>query len=153
MNAPSITSTWLADRVIPLNPGPNARQLAGDGRARYTGAKAATKLKVTRIDLFSAGDFAAADGREEIVFHDPAHGIYRRLVLQAERLIGAVLYGDTADGAWYFDLLQREVDVSDIRDTLMFGEAYQGGAPLDPMVAVAAWQDNLRRCNDHAKAG
>ncbi|RME68205.1 MAG: NAD(P)/FAD-dependent oxidoreductase, partial [Alphaproteobacteria bacterium] len=123
-----------------------AKRLAGDGDAAYTGSVTATKLKVTGIDLFSAGDFADGEGREEIVFRDAARGVYRRLVLQDNRIVGAVLYGDTSDGAWFFDLLKRGTDIAALRETLIFGQAYQGSAPLDPMAAVAALPDDAEIC-------
>ncbi len=106
--------------------------------AAFQPVQTATKLKVTGVDLFSAGDFADAEGREDIVFRDPARGIYKRLVIEADRLIGAVMYGDTADGAWFFGLIKDGTDISDMRDTLIFGPAYQGGTSADPLAAVAA---------------
>ena len=105
-----------------------------------------TKLKVTGVDLFSAGDFADGDDREDIVFRDPARGVYKRLVLQDNRIIGTVMYGDTADGSWFFGLMNDGTDVSEMRETLIFGPAYQGGAALDPMVAVAALPDEAEIC-------
>ncbi|WP_339950112.1 nitrite reductase large subunit NirB [uncultured Albimonas sp.] len=105
-----------------------------------------TKLKVTGVDLFSAGDFADGPDRDEIVFRDPARGVYKRLVLKEDRIVGAVMYGDTADGAWYFGLIKEAADVSAMRDTLVFGAAYQGGSALDPMAAVAALPDDAEIC-------
>ncbi|MFG5383766.1 nitrite reductase large subunit NirB [Yoonia sp. R2-816] len=106
----------------------------------------ATKLKVTGCDLFSAGDFADGDGREDIVFRDPARGVYRRLVIDDDVLIGAVMYGDTADSNWFFGLIKDKTDISDMRDTLIFGPAYQGGTPLDPLAAVAALPRDAEIC-------
>jgi nitrite reductase (NADH) large subunit len=106
--------------------------------AAFRPVQTATKLKVTGVDLFSAGDFADAPGREDIVFRDPGRGIYKRLVIEGDRLIGAVMYGDTADGAWFFGLIKDGTDISPMRDTLIFGPAFQGAAPADPLAAVAA---------------
>ncbi len=106
----------------------------------------ATKLKVTGCDLFSAGDFADGDGREDIVFRDPARGVYRRLVIDDDVLIGAVMYGDTADSNWFFGLIKDKIDISDMRDTLIFGPAYQGGTRLDPLAAVAALPRDAEIC-------
>ncbi|MEM9063029.1 MAG: FAD-dependent oxidoreductase [Pseudomonadota bacterium] len=114
-----------------------AKTLAGEPAA-YTGSSTSTKLKVTGVNLFSAGDFAEADDREEIVFRDPGRAIYKRLVLQNDRIIGAVLYGDVTDGPWFFERLKSQTDVADVRDTLIFGPAYAEGTALDPMVAAAA---------------
>ncbi|UWQ75478.1 nitrite reductase large subunit NirB [Leisingera sp. M658] len=106
----------------------------------------ATKLKVTGCDLFSAGDFAEGDGREDIVFRDPARGIYKRLVIEDDRLVGAVMYGDTADGSWFFGLIQGGTDISRMRETLIFGPAFQGGASADPLSAVAALPPEAEIC-------
>jgi nitrite reductase (NADH) large subunit len=122
-----------------------ADRLTG-GEAEYHGSVVNTKLKVTGINLFSAGDFAEAPDREEIVLRDAAAGIYKRLVLKDNRIIGAVLYGETADGSWFFDLLKKQTDISAMRDTLIFGQSYQGGSPLDPMAAVAALPDDAEIC-------
>ncbi|QEW18180.1 Nitrite reductase [NAD(P)H] [Marinibacterium anthonyi] len=105
-----------------------------------------TKLKVTGCDLFSAGDFADGDGREDIVFRDPGRGIYKRLVIEDDTVLGAVFYGDTADSNWYFGLIRDKTDISDMRDTLIFGPAYQGGAQVDPMAAVAALPPDAEIC-------
>lgn len=117
-----------------------------DGHA-FTHSETSTKLKVTGVDLFSAGDFADGDDREEIVFRDASRGIYKRLILEGDRLIGAVLYGDTADGAWFFSKIKDAEPIDpEARDTLIFGPNFAGGAPLDPMEAVAALPDEAEIC-------
>ncbi len=105
-----------------------------------------TKLKVTGCDLFSAGDFADGEGREDIVFRDPGRGVYRRLVIEDDILIGAVMYGDTSDSNWFFGLIRDKTDIAEMRDTLIFGPAYQGGTPLDPLAAVAALPRDAEIC-------
>ena len=106
--------------------------------AAFVQKSISTKLKVTGCDLFSAGDFADGPGREDIVFRDPARGIYKRLVIEGDKLIGAVMYGDTADGNWFFGLIKDGTSIEEMRETLIFGPAYQGGAAADPLSAVAA---------------
>ncbi|GHC24587.1 nitrite reductase large subunit [Gemmobacter nanjingensis] len=126
-----------------------AKVLAGvlNGRvAAFAPVQTATKLKVTGCDLFSAGDFAEAPGREEIVFRDPARGIYKRLVIADDRLIGAVMYGDTADGNWFFQQIREGADISARRETLIFGPAFEGGAQSDPLAAVAALPPEAEIC-------
>ena len=123
-----------------------AARLSGDPAAAYTGSVTSTKLKVTGIDLFSAGDFAEGRDREEIVLRDAGRSVYKRLVIQQDRLVGAVLYGDTADGAWFFDLLKTGASVADLRETLIFGPGFAGGTPLDPTAAVAALPDEAEIC-------
>jgi nitrite reductase (NADH) large subunit len=114
--------------------------------AAFKPVQTATKLKVTGVDLFSAGDFAEAPGREDIVFRDPGRGVYKRLILEGNRLVGAVMYGDTADGSWFFDLIKQGKDVTDLRDTLIFGPAFAGGATANPLAAVAALPPEAEIC-------
>ena len=97
-----------------------ARWLAGE-EARYPGSILATNLKVSGVDVFSAGDFLGSRGTESIVLHDPGFGIYRKLVIAQDRLVGAVLCGDNADAAWYLDLIRSGRPIDALRDDLAFG--------------------------------
>lgn len=99
-----------------------ANHLAHHGIGRYQGSLTSTKLKVTGIDLFSAGNFQGGEGTEEIVMSDALGGVYKKLVIQGDKLVGACLYGDTVDGNWYFQLLREGRSVEQIRDQLMFGQ-------------------------------
>jgi nitrite reductase (NADH) large subunit len=114
----------------------------------YTGSVTSTKLKVSGIDVFSAGDFSGGEGCEDIVMRDATRGVYKRVIVKEDRVIGAVLYGDTGDGNWYFDLLKKQEDVSEIRDALIFGQAFAsgGGASLNPLNAVAMLSDDAEIC-------
>lgn len=113
----------------------------------YRPAPTATKLKVAGLDVFSAGDFSGGDGAEDIVLRDASRGIYKRVVVRGDRIVGAVLYGDTADGNWYFDLLKKGEDIAAIRDALIFGQAFaSGGGQADPRAAVAALSDEAEIC-------
>jgi nitrite reductase (NADH) large subunit len=98
-----------------------ATHLAGLGIGRYQGSVPATRLKVTGIELFSAGDFLGGPGTEAITLHDPEAGVYRKVVLQADRVVGAVLYGDAEGATWLTDLIAATTDMSAIRDALAFG--------------------------------
>ncbi|NOR32318.1 MAG: nitrite reductase large subunit [Sulfitobacter sp.] len=122
-----------------------AKTLLGEDAA-FVQKELSTKLKVTGCDLFSAGDFAEGEGREDIVFRDPARGVYRRLVIEGNCIIGAVMYGDTADSNWFFGLIRDKTDIADMRDTLIFGPAYQGGGASDPLLAVAALPRDAEIC-------
>ena len=123
-----------------------AATLAGGGGKPFAHRTTATRLKVTGIDLFSAGDFAAGEDREEIVLRDAARGVYKRLVIRDQRLIGAVLYGDTADGGWFHQLLQEGTDIGPLRETLIFGPAFAGGGGPDPAAAVVNLADDAEVC-------
>ena len=123
-----------------------ANHLAEYGIGRYTGSLTSTKLKVTGIDLFSAGEFQGGEGTEEIVMSDPFGGVYKKLVLKDDKLVGACLYGDTVDGSWYFKLLRDGRSIKDIRDKLMFGESNIGDAGHQGHNKAAAMADTDEVC-------
>ena len=99
-----------------------ANHLAGYGISIYRHQASSTKLKVTGIDLFSVGDFIGDDDSETLTFQDPKRGIYKKVVLKENKVIGSVMYGDTTDGSWYFKLLKDGTNVTEFRDSLLFGQ-------------------------------
>ena len=99
-----------------------AAHLCGE-KARYSGSVLATNLKVSGVSVFSAGDFVGASGTEHIVLSDPGLGSYKKLVIADDCLVGAVLFGDTADGLWYLELIRSGASIAAIRDDLVFGRA------------------------------
>lgn len=123
-----------------------ANHLAMFGIGRYMGSLTSTKLKVTGIDLFSAGDFQGGEGTEEIVMSDPFGGVYKKLVIKDDKLVGACLYGDTVDGSWYFKLLRDGRSVHDIRDKLMFGESNIGDTGHEGHSKAASMPDDAEVC-------
>src|SRR5574340_169502 len=123
-----------------------ANHLAQIGIGRYTGSVASTKLKVTGIDLFSTGNFSGGEHAEEIVMHDAGSGIYKKLVIQDKSLVGSILYGNTVDGAWYFQLLREWRDIADIRALLLLGHNHLGNARHQGENRAAAMPDDMEVC-------
>ncbi len=123
-----------------------ANHLAGLGYSMYKGSMVSTKLKVTGIDLFSAGDFQTSADTEELSFSDESAGIYRKIVLKDNKIVGAVMYGDTIDGSWYFQLMRDKTDVSDFRKTLLFGQAHLGDAGHGDESALMSMSDDAEIC-------
>jgi len=101
-----------------------ANHLSDHKSTEYTTLPTATKLKVTGINLFSVGNYLGDEDSELIQFSDLSLGIYKKIVIKNNRIIGAVLYGETRDGAWYQQLLDNQQDITDLRDKLIFGQAY-----------------------------
>lgn len=110
-----------------------ATHLAELGSSRYRGSVTATQLKVTGIEVYSAGDFAGGEGGESLVLRDHRRDVYKRLVVRDNRLRGAVLYGDARHGPWYFDLMASGADIGPLREQLLFGPE---AAPGDPAAAA-----------------
>ena len=123
-----------------------ANHLARHGIGRYEGSMTSTKLKVTGIDLFSAGDFTGNENTEELKFQDASRGVYRKLVVQDNRVKGAVMYGDTIDGTWYFDLMRDQTDISDFRNNILFGQAHLGDSGHGDDNRVISMSDTAEIC-------
>jgi nitrite reductase (NADH) large subunit len=120
-------------------------QLADDKAEVYVPPPVFTSLKITGIDVFSAGALAAADeADEEITLHDATGGLYKKVILRNDRVVGSVLFGSVADGPWYVELMRDGTDVSSFRDRIVFGRplAERAGADAEPgeatpVVAIA----------------
>jgi nitrite reductase (NADH) large subunit len=123
-----------------------ATHLANFGIGLYKGSVTSTKLKVTGIDLFSAGDFSGGEDTEEIVLHDAVGGVYKKLVIKNDKIIGSVLYGDTTDGSWYFQLLRDQKPIHEIRDHLMFGQDSLGNTGHQGQDKASAMTDEMEVC-------
>ncbi len=123
-----------------------ASHLAEMGVGFYTGSVTSTKLKVTGIDLFSAGEFQGGEGTEELIMSDAFGGVYKKLVIKDDKLIGACLYGDTVDGSYYFKLLRDGRSIADIRDKLMFGESNMGDSGHEGNNKAASMADDAEVC-------
>lgn len=78
-----------------------------------------TQLKISGVDIYRAGELD--DRAEQLVLHDKSCGLYRRLVVRDNKLIGAVLVGDKRGGTWYSELIDSERDIRALRTGLMFG--------------------------------
>jgi nitrite reductase (NADH) large subunit len=123
-----------------------ANHLAMYGIGRYQGSVTSTKLKVTGIDVFSAGDFSGGEGTEDLVLSDPGMGIYKRVVIKNDKLVGAVMYGDTVDGSWYFQLLKDGQGIHEIRDHLLFGKSNLGDVGHKGQNSAASLPDTAEVC-------
>jgi nitrite reductase (NADH) large subunit len=101
----------------------SAQHIAEIGVSRFSGAINATQLKVSGIEVFSAGDFAEKADRESLVLSDKRRGVYKRIVLENNKVCGAVLFGDTREASKLRDLIADKTDIGPIRDQLLFDTA------------------------------
>lgn len=100
-----------------------AAHLAERGVTRYRGSQPVSQLKVSGIEVFSAGDLSRVQGTQTLRYADRAAGIYRRLWLRDNRVQAAVLFGDAREAARFAALIESQQDISALRDRLLLGEA------------------------------
>ncbi|WP_336929469.1 nitrite reductase small subunit NirD [Acinetobacter tandoii] len=101
-----------------------ASHLAEHGSLTFKAPTVPTQLKVSGVDVFSAGNFEPIDDFEDIILNDEKRQIYKRIIIQQDKVIGAVLFGDTEDGAWYAELIADQTPISNIRNKLLFGRDF-----------------------------
>ncbi|MDC5509989.1 nitrite reductase small subunit NirD [Acinetobacter baumannii] len=101
-----------------------ATHLAEHGSLTFKAPTVPTQLKVSGVDVFSAGNFEPKDDYEDIILNDEKRQIYKRIIIQNDRVIGAVLFGDTEDGMWYAELIADQTPVSSFRNKLLFGRDF-----------------------------
>ncbi len=133
-----------------------AAQLAGDETMLFASRALSTSLKITGVDVFSAGALMAADeSDDEITLRDDNRGLYKKIVLRDGTLVGAVLYGDVADGQWYLQLIRDKTEVAALRDRLVFGRAFaEAGTSrsVESNVAAMAAEAQICGCNGVSKS-
>ncbi len=123
-----------------------AHYLAGGDALTYAAQATATRLKITGIDVYSAGQLVAGEDEDEVVLRDARRGAYRKLVMRDGKVVGTVLYGDVTDGAWYFDLIRRRTDVSDIADRMILGQSATTGGSGPAEVDIASMPEDMQIC-------
>ena len=130
-------------------------RLSGDETLEFAAQALSTSLKITGVDVFSAGALMAADeADDEITLRDDAKGLYKKIVLRDGKLVGAVLYGEVADGQWYLQLMRDQQDVSALRERLVFGRAFAeagSGKAAGPDFAAMPDDTQICGCNGVAK--
>ena len=123
------------------------------GEAHYDGSVLATNLKVSGVNVFSAGDFLGGDGTEQIVLSAiPASAVYKKLVIANGRLVGAVLFGDTADGLWYLDLIRSGASIAAMRDDLCSAARWPSGGSQSSGSVSSKWTSASPH-SAHSRAG
>ena len=101
-----------------------ASHLAEHGSLTFKAPTVPTQLKVSGCDVFSAGNFEPKDDFEDIILNDEKRQIYKRIIIQKDKVVGAVLFGDTEDGVWYAELISDQTPISSIRNKLLFGKDF-----------------------------
>ncbi len=104
-----------------------ASHLCG-GDTSYEGSVLATHLKIAGVGIFSCGDVQGAPGTNSAVLEDAASGIYRKVVTDGDRLLGAVLVGDTDDAGFYRDLVVQGTPIGAFGADLVFGPQFFSAA-------------------------
>lgn len=80
--------------------------------APYEGSTTGTQLKIAGIDLYSAGGIFEDATTQAIKVHNEFDGVYKKILIRNNQIVGVVLYGDTKDSTKLFRMLSKKEDVS-----------------------------------------
>jgi len=120
--------------------------ITGQGLKAYGGSVVSTKLKISGVDVFSAGDFMGGPGADVVELMDRVGGVYKKMVLEDDRIKGVVMFGDTADGPTFFQWMQDGKDVSERRSALLFSASGLGDSGHSGIDQVSAMADETIVC-------
>jgi len=123
-----------------------AYMITGQGLKAYEGSVVSTKLKISGVDVFSAGDFMGSPGADVIELMDKVGGVYKKMVLEDDRIKGVVMFGDTADGPTFFQWMQDSKDVAEQRSKLLFSASGLGDSGHSGIDQVSAMADETIVC-------
>jgi nitrite reductase (NADH) large subunit len=123
-----------------------AKRICGVDGQSYEGTVLATQLKISGVDVFSIGAFQEDSATRSIKIHDEVEGTYKRLVFQEDKLIGAVLFGDTSDRTKLQNMILKKQDVSEIEKVTIF-QASGSGTTVSSMAVT----ELICNCNGVSK--
>jgi assimilatory nitrate reductase electron transfer subunit len=141
-----VAPAWEQARVV-------AQLLAGDDpAARYRPTPPVTRLKAAGIDLAAMGQpVGVADHHEELSFADPARGTYAKLVIDGDRLAGAIMLGDNPAIGTVIQLFDRGAPVPADRRALLLGRAIGGSVAATQSPALMPDAATVCQCNTVSK--
>jgi nitrite reductase (NADH) large subunit len=105
-----------------------AQALCGEKGQGYEGSITGTQLKISGVDLFSAGEIYEDGSSKSIIVHNEFEGVYKKVQIRDNRIVGIVLYGDTKDSNRLFKMLTEKQDVSDLTSIAFLQAAGQAEA-------------------------
>jgi nitrite reductase (NADH) large subunit len=91
---------------------------------KFKNAPVATKLKVSGVQLFSAGIVESSEKTQTYTLCDNNARIYRKLIIENNMIVGIVLFGDVSSGMDYFELMQNKTPVKMHLPELLLGTEY-----------------------------
>lgn len=124
-----------------------AKRLAGVETAPYEGSVVYTKLKVSGVDVFSGGQFIESEDTKAIRIHDDWSGIYKKVLVRDNKVVGAVLFGETSESTRLMQLIKSQADITKMEITALLQESgAEGGAGGGTDAVVAAMEDDAIIC-------
>lgn len=126
-----------------------ARSISGADTEPYTGSVTSTQLKVSGVDVFSAGEFHDDPGTKALRIHDESEGIYKKLIIRDNKITGAVLFGDTSDGQRIFSMMNSGQDISEMQKFTLLSSG--DGASNEASAAAMAAGELVCGCNGVSK--
>jgi nitrite reductase (NADH) large subunit len=127
-----------------------AKKLAGLETEGYHGSVVSTKLKVSGVDVFSAGQYLDDVDTRAVRVQDEFGGVYKKVVIQNGKVVGAVLFGDISDGARLFAMIRSGEDVTGKEKEILLGSG--GSAPSNAdLIASMSDDEIVCGCNGVSK--
>lgn len=126
-----------------------AKDICGHETEPYQGSVVSTQLKVSGVEVFSAGEFVEGGDNKALRVFDEQDGIYKKMVFNEKKLVGAVLFGDSREGNRLFSMIKKRADISDTVKVSLLQPV--GGEMGESIVASMASDEIICGCNGVSK--
>lgn len=126
-----------------------ADYITGRQSEGYQGSVLSTQLKVAGCDLFSGGKIHEDENTQAIIVHDQFAGLYKKILVTENKIVGIVLYGDASDGNRLFNMLKKQADISEYTSSSVLSKA--GQEREEDLVASMSAEDTVCGCNGVTK--
>lgn len=90
-----------------------AKHICGMNHTGYKGSVLSTQLKVSGVHVFSTGLIHETNQTKSIKVFDEWRNTYKKLLIEKDRLVGAVLFGDTKEGTKLLHLIKQGANIED----------------------------------------
>lgn len=127
-----------------------AKKLCGVESEGYQGSVLATQLKVSGVDVFSAGEFTDSDEVKTLKWIDDIRSTYKKIVIRDNKIVGAVLFGDISEGTKLLGMIKQNADIS-VYEQEMNGAGARGQESGDSIIASMSDKDLVCSCNGVTK--
>jgi nitrite reductase (NADH) large subunit len=125
-----------------------AKRILGIKGKGYEGSVLSTQLKISGVDLFSVGKIHEEDSlSQSIKIYDELTDVYKKVVFQDHKMIGAVLFGETKERHRILDMILKKQDLSDIEKVSLFPTKKDTGSLISAMGA----NEIVCNCNSVSK--
>ncbi|AYB39452.1 nitrite reductase large subunit NirB [Brevibacillus laterosporus] len=129
-----------------------AKQLCEIETKGYEGSVVSTKLKISGVDVFSAGEFQDQADMTIVRMQDDWKKIYKKILIRDNKIVGGILFGDVSESVRLQKLVNTQTEMTDeVYASIMGSGTCCGGGNQAALVAEMSDEEIICGCNGVTK--